>query len=136
MYQQITVIGHIGRDPESKQSKNGKQYAQISVAVSRSLGQGAKETTWFAVTVWENQAAYIVNYAKKGSLIMAIGRLVPDPQNGGPRIWIDNNNQPRANFEVMAHEIKIISGFKSEEERNQTPGVTPRQSYSDHPEYY
>lgn len=121
MYQQITIIGNLGRDPESKQSKNGKQYAQVSVAASRSLGQGQKETTWFSVTAWENQGQYLVNYAMKGSLVMVTGRLNPDPQTGGPRIWVDQNGQSRAVYEITATEVKILNGFKNAEDRTATP---------------
>lgn len=129
MYQQITIIGNLGRDPESKQSKNGKQYAQVSVAASRSLGQGQKETTWFAVTAWENQAQYLVNYAQKGSTVMVVGRIVPDAQTGGPRIWVDNSGNSRANFEIMASDVKILNGFKNAEDRTATPQPVSKQLY-------
>ena len=120
MYQQITIIGHLGKDPVSKQSQSGKQYAQFSVAASRSLGQGQKETTWFSVTVWEKTANFVSNYAQKGSLVMVTGRLNPD-QTGCPRIWTDNNGNARAAFEVTANDVKILSGYKTEDERNATP---------------
>lgn len=121
MYQQITIIGYLGKDPISKQSQSGKQYAQASVAVSRSLGQGQKETTWFSVTAWERLGQYLSNYAQKSSLVMVTGRLNPDSQNGSPRIWFDNQGNARAAFEVTATEVKILSGFKSGDQRNETP---------------
>ena len=121
MYQQITIIGNLGKDPISKQSQNGKQYAQVSVAASRSLGQGQKETTWFSVTAWEKLGQYLCNYAQKGSMVMITGRLNPDAQSGGPRIWFDQQGNARAAFEIVATEARILSGFKSEEQRNQTP---------------
>ena len=120
MYQQITIIGNLGRDPVSKQSQSGKQYAQLSVAASRSLGQGQKETTWFSVTAWEKTANYVCNYAQKGTLVMVTGRLTPD-QSGCPRIWTDQNGNARAAFEVTASDVKILNGFRSEDQRNATP---------------
>ena len=140
MYQQITIIGNLGRDPVSKQSQSGKQYATVSLAASRSLGQGQKETTWFSLTAWERLGQYLVNYAQKGSMVMVTGRLNPDAQNGGPRIWFDNQGNARAAFEVIATEVKILSGFKSEEQRNQTPQyqTQPRQQQAQQSfeEYY
>jgi len=127
MYQQITIIGNLGRDPVSKQSQSGKQYANISVAVSRNLGQGQKETTWFSVTAWEKLGQYMVNYAQKGSMVMVTGRLNPDAQTGGPRIWFDQNGNARAAFEITATDVKILSGFKTEEQRNQTPQYPAQQ---------
>lgn len=120
MYQQITIIGNLGKDPVSKQSQSGKQFATISVAASRSLGQGQKETVWFSVTAWEKTAQYLINYAQKGSLVLVTGRIVGD-QFGCPRIWTDNNGNARASFEVTANDVKILSGFRSEDQRNQTP---------------
>ena len=120
MYQQITIIGNLGRDPVSKQSQNGKQYAQVSVAASRNLGQGQKETCWFSVTAWEKTGQYLCNYAQKGTLVMVTGRLNCD-QQGGPRLWVDQNGNTRAAFEVTASDVKILNGFKSEEQRNATP---------------
>lgn len=122
MFQQITIIGNLGRDPESKQSRNGKTYAQVSLAASRSLGQGQpKETTWFSVTAWEKIGQYLCNYAQKGSMVMVTGRIQPDAQTGGPRIWTDSNGNPRAAFEVVATEVRILNGFKTDEQRNATP---------------
>ena len=140
MYQQITIIGNLGRDPISKQSQSGKQYANVSVAASRSLGQGQKETTWFSVTAWEKLGQYLVNYAQKGSMVMVTGRLNPDANNGGPRIWFDNNGNARSSFEVIATDVKILSGFKDADQRGQSPQyqAQPRQQYQqqEQEEYY
>ena len=127
MYQTITIIGNLGRDPESKQAKNGKTYALFSVAASRSIGNGQKETAWFSVSAWEKTGQYVCQYAQKGSLVMVTGRLAFDPQTGGPRLWVDQNGNTRAPFEVIAGEVKILNGFKTEEQRNQTPQYQTQQ---------
>ena len=121
MYQQITIIGHLGRDPESKQAKSGKTYANFSLASSRSVGQGQKETTWFSVSAWEKTGEYVCNFAQKGSLVMVVGRLQADSQTGGPRMWTDQSGNPRCNFEVIADRVQILNGFKTADERNETP---------------
>lgn len=136
MHQQITIIGNLGRDPVSKQSQSGKTYASVSVAVSRNIGQGQKETTWFSVTAWEKAGQYLVNYAQKGSLIMVTGRLNPDAQTGGPRIWFDQNGNARAAFEITATDVKILSGFKTEEQRTQTPQPQAQPKQESFEEYY
>ena len=151
MYQQITIIGNLGKDPVSKQSNNGKQYAQVSLATSRSLGQGQKETTWWTVTAWEKSGQYLCSYAQKGSLVMVTGRIVCDAQTGGPRVWVDQNGNTRSAFEIVANEIKILNGFKNDDQQGgnlpeyaahqryepqQQKLPNARVSYSDHPEYY
>lgn len=121
MYQQITIIGNLGRDPESKQAKNGRTYANFSVAASRSLGQGQKETAWFSCSAWEKTGQYVCQYAQKGSLVMVVGRLAFDAQTGGPRMWADQQGNARCNFEVSVDKVQILSGFKDADQRNQTP---------------
>lgn len=136
MYQQITLIGHLGKDPESRQTQSGKQYTTVSLAVSRQVGQGQKETTWFSVTAWENKGSYLATYAQKGSLVMVTGRLVPD-QSGGPRTWVDANGNARASFEVVAQDVKILAGFRSADDRTAAPQpvstrqATPRKTAGD-----
>lgn len=114
MYQQITVIGNLGRDPESKQLPSGKTCASCSLAASRSLGQGQKETTWFAITAYDHSATYLLNYARKGSKVLVIGRLKPGP-DGQPRAWLDKSSQPRSAYEITVSELKIIEGYKGDE---------------------
>ena len=135
MYQQITIIGNLGRDPESGQTKTGKTYTRFSLAASRSLGQGAKETTWFSVTAYDKAGQYIANYAMKGSLVMVTGRLQPDAQ-GGPRIWVSNSGESRASFEVIANSVQILNGFKGSDQRNQTPQYGNRQQEEAVEQYY
>ena len=135
MYQQITIIGNLGRDPVSKQSKNGKTYAQVSVGTSRSLGKDqGKETTWFNVTAWEKAGQYLCNYGMKGTLVMITGRLQPDP-TGCPRIWTDNSGNPRATFEVIASEVKILNGGKTIDQRTATPQYQTQQPQAQQDSY-
>lgn len=129
MYQEITIIGNLGKDPVSKVGASGKSYASFSVGVNRKDANGQKETAWFSVSTFEKTGQYVMNYAKQGSLVMVKGRLQFDPQNyGGPRIWTDNNGNPRANFEIIAEKVQILSGFKNAD------GDQPQRQ--DSPEYY
>ena len=136
MFQEITIIGNLGRDPESKQARNGKTYANFSVAASRNLGQGQKETAWFSVSAWEKSGEYMCNYAQKGSLVMVKGRLQFDPQTNGPRIWVDQQGNARANFEIIASTVQILSGVKSADQRNQTPQYQTQPRQQEQEEYY
>lgn len=138
MYQQITIIGNLGRDPESKQAKNGKTYANFSVAASRSLGQGQKETAWFSCSAWEKTGQYVCQYAQKGSLVMVVGRLAFDQQTGGPRVWTDQQGNTRCNFEIAVDKVQILNGFKDSDQRTQTPvyGKPEPQQQSFEEEYY
>jgi single-strand DNA-binding protein len=112
MYQELTILGIMGKDPDVRYTTDGKQSATLSVATSRNTAKGEKETTWFRVTCWEKTAEYMGNYAQKGTKVLVRGRLVVDPQTGGPRVFTRQDGTASAAFEMVADTVKLISGYK------------------------
>ncbi len=113
MYQRIVIVGNLGGDPVMRYTPSGQAVTNFSVATNRvytnSNGEKVKETTWFRVSVWGKQAENVNQYLRKGSRVLVEGRLIPDPQSGGPRIWTDQNGNPRASFEVNALTVRFLS---------------------------
>ncbi|MEA3349730.1 MAG: single-stranded DNA-binding protein [Chloroflexota bacterium] len=113
MYQKITIIGNLGGDPEMRYTPSGQAVTNFSVASNRrystSDGQKVDETTWFRISAWRRLAEVCNQYLKKGRLVLIEGRLNPDKQTGGPRIWTGNDGQPRASFEITARTVKFLS---------------------------
>ena len=113
MYQKIIIVGNLGRDPEMRYTPSGRAVTNISVASNRtytdSNGQRVDETTWFRVSVWGNQAENVNQYLQQGSRVLVEGRLSPDPETGGPRIWTRNDGTPGASFEVNAFRVVFLS---------------------------
>lgn len=118
MYQQITVVGYLGRDPEMRYTPGGQAVTSFSVATSRNYtsntGQKVDETTWFRISVWGAQAESCNQYLKKGSPVLVVGRLRPDPQSGGPRIYTRNDGTPGASFEITAQNVRFLSGGRAD----------------------
>jgi single-strand DNA-binding protein len=61
MYQQITIIGNCGRDPEMRYTNEGIGVCNFSVAVNKrrknaNTGEYTDVTTWFKVSAWRNLA--------------------------------------------------------------------------------
>ncbi|MBN1218721.1 MAG: single-stranded DNA-binding protein [Anaerolineae bacterium] len=114
MYQKLIIVGHLGRDPEMRYTPSGQTVTNFSVATSRRWtsgdGQQQEETVWFRVTVWGKQAETCNQYLSKGRQVMCEGRLTPDKETGGPRIWTDQNGTPRASFEMTAYEVRFLGG--------------------------
>ena len=112
MYQQITIVGYLGRDPEMRFTPSGQAVTSFSVATSRSYtnntGQKVDETTWFRVSVWGNQAEACNQYLSKGRPVLVVGRLRPDPQTGGPRVYPRNDGTYGASFEINALSVKFL----------------------------
>ncbi len=69
MINKVTLLGHAGKDAESKQGKNGA-FAVFSLAT------GTKEKTqWHNIIVVGKQAANAIEMIKKGSLVYLEGGI-------------------------------------------------------------
>ena len=119
MYQTTILIGNLGKEPEMRYTPSGQPVTTLSVATNRShsngSGQQVKETTWFRVTVWGKQAETCNQFLHKGSKVLVEGRLTPDPETGGPRIW-ESNGKHGAAYEVTASTVRFLSGREDGEE--------------------
>ena len=114
MYQKITIVGNLGNDPEMKYMPDGTAVTSFSVATNRRWtdtrsGQAQDETTWFRVTVWRKQAETANQYLSKGRKVLVEGRLKPDPQTGGPRLWTRQDGTVAASYELTADNIVFLS---------------------------
>ena len=107
MYQQITIVGNLGRDPEMRYTASGVPVTNFSVAVSKRWtsqdGQRQEKTTWFRVAAWRQQAELASQYLTKGQKVLVVGEL-EDPQ-----LWTDRDGNQRASLEVTARDIRFLS---------------------------
>ena len=74
----ITLIGNIGRDPETRQV-GSNTVAKFSLATSRSYtnkqGEKVTDTSWHDIEAWGKQAEVIAKYCQKGHKLAVIGEL-------------------------------------------------------------
>lgn len=73
-YAQATIMGHLGRNVETKSFSGGKTMHEFSVAVTEKRGS-EKITSWFSVKVWGELAQWKLDGLTKGALVLASGRL-------------------------------------------------------------
>ena len=68
----ITIVGNLGRDPETRYTPNGRMNVSLNVAVSHRFrdqgGQQQERTNWFRVTAWGTQAENLDRMAQQGWL--------------------------------------------------------------------
>ncbi|MEA3327294.1 MAG: single-stranded DNA-binding protein [Chloroflexota bacterium] len=114
MYQQLTIVGYLGNDPVMRFTPSGKAVTSFSVASSRSYtnnaGQKVDETTWFRISVWGAQAESCNQYLSKGRPVLVVGRLRPDPQSGGPRVFTRKDGSMGSSYEVTAMNVRFLPG--------------------------
>ncbi len=120
MYQQLTLVGRLGREPEMRYMPDGTAVTNFSLATERkwrdgTTGELTAETTWFRVQVMGGQAEACHEYLQRGSKVLVAGRLTPDATTGGPRLYQRSDGTVGSSFEVRAEQVRFL-GDKPQEE--------------------
>ncbi len=107
MYQKVTLIGRLGRDPEMRYTPDGTPVTSFSVATDRrwtdASGQQQERTVWFRVTAWRRLAETCNQYLAKGRMVFVEGTLVePKPYQARDGEW-------RASLEVTADTVRFLT---------------------------
>jgi single-strand DNA-binding protein len=113
MYQKLVITGNLGQDPEMRYMPDGQPVANFSVACNRKwtnqdTGEQQEETTWYRVSVWGRQAEACNEYLEKGRQVLVEGRLRPDPNTGGPRLWTRQDGSVGASYEMVANQVQFL----------------------------
>jgi single-strand DNA-binding protein len=73
------IIGNLGRDPEMRYTPSGTAVTQFSVAVNRNSkdesGEWKKETEWFRVVLFRENAERAAEWLRKGTKVFIEGRI-------------------------------------------------------------
>lgn len=97
-------LGFCGKEPEIKETQDGKTVANFSLAMSESWkgkdGSKQEKTEWIKIVAFGNIANIVKNYVKKGSKVYVEGSIQT-------RKWTDKENVERYTTEI------ILQGFNS-----------------------
>jgi single-strand DNA-binding protein len=80
-FAQTTLVGRLGKDPESRTMPNGKAVVNFSVAVSEKWtkdGEKQERTEWYNCAAFDRTAEIISEYVRKGDLILVVGKQQTD----------------------------------------------------------
>ena len=109
----VTLVGHLGHDPEIRTMNNGGQVAQFNLATSerwrdRETGKQRERTEWHRVAIFnENIVKVAEEYLRKGSHIYLEGALQT-------RKWTDRAGVERYTTEVVLQryrgELTMLGG--------------------------
>lgn len=120
MSAQISIIGNLGKEPETKITDNGTFIANFSIASNtvKNTPEGRVEKTdWFRVTAFGKQAETIARYVRKGHRLYVQGRLTFNP-------WLDRNDSPQSGAEIVLQEFQFLTG-KQENDGGTDAAVMP-----------
>ncbi|OOW08504.1 single-stranded DNA-binding protein [Acinetobacter sp. MF4642] len=102
----VTVMGVLGRDPETKQFPNGGSVTTFSVATSefwkdKTTGERKEATEWHRITTNGRLADVASKYLKKGSKAYIEGSL-------RTRKWKDQSSNEKEVTEIRANVLQLL----------------------------
>ena len=114
----VVLLGHLGRDAETKYTQSGIGITQFSVATSRrwkdkTSGEWKEDTDWHNIEAWRMEK--LADYLTKGSQVYVEGYLKNDS-------WEDKETgQTRYRVKVVAREIILLGGGQRHDGFSSTP---------------
>ncbi len=107
----ITLIGNLGRDPETRYLPNGSMNVSFSIAVSRTwtdqAGQRQEKTTWFNITAWRRLAETLDGLAQKGYLTKGKQVFISGSRIEA-RTYQDRSGATQVSLDVEADELQLL----------------------------
>jgi len=100
----VILVGNLGKDPEIRNTQDGREIASFSIATSESWkdknsGERKEKTEWHNIVIFNpNLVTVVKNYVKKGSKLYIEGALQT-------RKWTDKEGKDRYSTEV------VLQGF-------------------------
>src|SRR6201994_1213909 len=124
----VILVGHLGRDAETKFTPGGAAVTRFSVATNRrwkdkDSGEWKEETDWSNVVLWRSEN--LANYLTKGKQVYVEGRLQT-------RSYEDKDGKKVYATEVVADDVILLSGQagggggRGGDEYSQQPVSMPR----------
>lgn len=116
----VTIIGHLGRDPEIK-SVNDTKVCTVSMATSEKFknkqGKVVENTDWHALVFWGKGAENIAKYCTKGSQLAIEGK-------NKTRSYDDKDGNKKYVTEVLVTSFEFLGGGNKPAAGNKPPAPT------------
>lgn len=105
-FQQLILVGHVGRDPELRYLPSGIAVCDFSMAVTdhwtdKTTNEKQERTTWFTISCWRGLAETMNQLIRKGQAVMVIGTVEG-------RAYTAQDGTPRASLDVTAKNVVLL----------------------------
>ena len=94
----VTLLGHVGRDPEFHSNAAGDRAARFSLATTERWkdrdGEPQERTEWHRVIVFGGNVGVVERLVRKGTAVLVEGRLTV-------REYTDREDTPRQATEII-----------------------------------
>ena len=97
---QLTIIGGLVRDPESRTTQSGKQVCTFTVGVNRRNDR--EKSDFFRVSAWGELGNNCAKYLAKGKKVCVIGQV-------SVSIYQTQKGEMKAQMDVFAEHVEFLS---------------------------
>lgn len=116
MLNKVTLIGRLGKDPETKTLPSGDAVTNFSIATTekwkdKQSGEQKEATEWHRINMFGKLAEIAAKYLKKGALVYLEGSIKT-------RKWTDKDGIEKYSTEIKADTMKMLGsndGAKSDQ---------------------
>jgi single-strand DNA-binding protein len=132
----VTLIGNLGKDPETRFMPNGDAVCNFSIATTESwkdkiTGEKRDQVEWHNIVVYRKLAEICQEYLKKGSQVYIEGALKTSK-------WQDKESgKDRYKTEIVCSEMKMLGSKPQgesaprQDQRKATPDKPPSSGFDD-----
>lgn len=122
----VILVGHCGKDPESRHFANGDQIVTISLATTESwkdknTGEKKEAVEWHRVVFHRKLAEIASQYLFKGAPVYVEGKIKT-------RKWKDKDGQDRYQTEIEAYGMQLLKS--KDGQRSEKPAAEKQSSGS------
>jgi single-strand DNA-binding protein len=109
----VTLLGRLGKDPETRMTPQGQLVASLTIATSETWSKDGKKeerTEWHRVVLWGKLAELADKYLRKGKRVYIEGKLQTTS-------W-ESEGQKRYKTEIVAREMTFIDSAETQSNNN------------------
>lgn len=133
MLNKVQIIGHLGRDPETRYLPSGDAVTNFSVATTekwrdKQTGEQKEATEWHNVSTFGKLAEICSQYLHKGSQVYVEGSL-------RTRKYTDRDGVERYSTGIKADTMKMLGGRQEGEGHPQQRQAAPQRYQAPQPQY-
>ena len=129
---QVFLMGHLGHDPEPRETQSGKTVCDLRVATNRRIRTDSgweERTEWHRIRLWERHADLASRFLRKGHPAAFQGNLRTDS-------WTDAEGERRHRTVIHCDRLHLIRAPRAVQDSLPDTGVispTPAQEASSLP---
>jgi single-strand DNA-binding protein len=126
----VTLIGRVGKDPETKALTSGTMVTTATMATTERFkdknGDKKESTEWHNLVIWGKQAEIFSKYVKKGDRVCVEGKITQ-------RTWDDRDGNKKYRTEIVVSNFEFLMDNKSPDNKNSNDRNTtpPKQNADD-----